>query len=267
MSFLSKLWKGIKKGVKKVAKGIKKVAKKVWKGVKKFAKSKIGKIIIAAAAIYITGGMAGAWASPTWLGGSGFAAAGTTTSTLGSGLTMTTATGGGGLMPSAAAVTSAEGLAAGGFGAAEAASAAIEGTLATSGAAQMPSLAAVTSDAGQVAGGLPQAVEASQAVEGSSGLMSQLADYGGEAMQYASDNPLLVQAAGKGLSAAMADDPYELWRKKQEYLNENSVSNIAGINADGTGTRIRTFGAQQEDIADQQWSPTYAADPSRMGAV
>ena len=74
MGLFSKIFKGIKKVVKGVAKGIKKVVKGVAKVVKKVAKSKIFKAVLAAAAIYVTGGAAlssfgvttgklGAWAA------------------------------------------------------------------------------------------------------------------------------------------------------------------------------------------------------------
>ncbi len=58
MGFLSKVFKGIKKVVKGVAKVIKKTVKGVAKVVKKVAKSKIFKAVLAAAAIYVTGGAA-----------------------------------------------------------------------------------------------------------------------------------------------------------------------------------------------------------------
>ena len=80
MGLFSKIFKGIKKVVKGVAKGIKKVVKGVAKVVKKVAKSKIFKAVLAAAAIYVTGGAAagafgstGAWATSV----SNFMASGT----------------------------------------------------------------------------------------------------------------------------------------------------------------------------------------------
>lgn len=79
MGLFSKIFKGIKKVVKGVAKGIKKVVKGVAKVVKKVAKSKIFKAILAAGAIYVTGGAAlkgfgvtggklGAWAAKSGSG-------------------------------------------------------------------------------------------------------------------------------------------------------------------------------------------------------
>ena len=82
MGFFSKLWKGIKKGTKKIVSGVKKIAKKVWKGTKKFVK-KYGKYIAAAAAIYVIGGMNGAWETPTWLGGEGLSDWGPASDTIG----------------------------------------------------------------------------------------------------------------------------------------------------------------------------------------
>lgn len=54
---------GIAKGVKSVFKGVGKVFKKVGQAVKKFASSKIGKIILIAAAIWLGGAAIGAWKS------------------------------------------------------------------------------------------------------------------------------------------------------------------------------------------------------------
>lgn len=49
----------------KIVKGVKKVFKKVGNAIKKFAKSKIGKVIIAAAAIYFTAGLAAGSFAPS----------------------------------------------------------------------------------------------------------------------------------------------------------------------------------------------------------
>jgi hypothetical protein len=49
MGFLS----SIVKGVKNIFKGVAKVVKKVVKGVKKFASSKLGKVLIASAAVQV----------------------------------------------------------------------------------------------------------------------------------------------------------------------------------------------------------------------
>ena len=79
MGLFSKIFKGIKKVVKGVAKVIKKTVKGVAKVVKKVAKSKIFKAVLAAAAIYVTGGAAlkgfgvtggklGAWAAKSGSG-------------------------------------------------------------------------------------------------------------------------------------------------------------------------------------------------------
>ncbi len=59
---MSKIFKSVKKGVSKLWKGIKKVVKKVWK-------SKIGKIVLIAAAIYLGGWALGAWSGPGGAGG------------------------------------------------------------------------------------------------------------------------------------------------------------------------------------------------------
>lgn len=72
MGFLSK----ITKPFKKIWKGIKKVAKKAWTATKKFVKSKVGKLIIAAAIIYFTMGAGTAALGGASTGAS--AAAGTT---------------------------------------------------------------------------------------------------------------------------------------------------------------------------------------------
>ena len=59
---MSKVFKGIGKVVKKVFKGVGKAFKKVWK-------SGIGKALLIGGAIFLTGGMAGAWVLPQALSG------------------------------------------------------------------------------------------------------------------------------------------------------------------------------------------------------
>jgi hypothetical protein len=65
------LWSSIKSGAKKITKGVTKVfkkvggvVKKVATAVKKFSKSKLGKVLIAAAAIYFGGAALGQWSAP-----------------------------------------------------------------------------------------------------------------------------------------------------------------------------------------------------------
>ena len=54
---MSKVFKGVAKGVKGIFKGVAKGFKKVWK-------SSIGKALIIGAAVFLTGGMAGWWSTP-----------------------------------------------------------------------------------------------------------------------------------------------------------------------------------------------------------
>lgn len=104
MGFLSK----IIKGVKNIFKGVKKVVSKVWKGVKKFAKSKVGKIVLAGAAIYFGGAALGAWGG----GGTAATSAASTASQLAAS-TVPTAASGVGVGAGAAASTAAASTAAG----------------------------------------------------------------------------------------------------------------------------------------------------------
>ena len=61
---MSKIVKGIGKAVKGIVKGVGKAFKKVWK-------SKIGRALLVAAAVYVTGGMAGLWSTPLTGGAAG----------------------------------------------------------------------------------------------------------------------------------------------------------------------------------------------------
>ena len=77
--------------------------------------------------------------------------------------------------------------------------------------------------------------------------------------------PTATKAIGMGISAMTTEDPYELWKKQQDYLRENRSGNIAGINYDGSGSAI---GSQQEDVGEQQWSATYnRTNPMTLGDV
>jgi len=117
MGFLSK----ITKPFKKIWKGVKKVAKKAWKGVKKFAKSKIGKLIIAAVVIYFTAGagMAMLGGAAPAAGAAGTTVAGGMTGAASTALTGSAVTAGSAAIPAAMAVPST--LAATGAGAGAAA--------------------------------------------------------------------------------------------------------------------------------------------------
>jgi hypothetical protein len=78
------LFKKIKKGLKKIVKGVAKPFKKIWelqkkgfKELKRFSKTGLGKLVIAAAAIYITGGlMAGSFAPGAVFGSQGLGSLG-----------------------------------------------------------------------------------------------------------------------------------------------------------------------------------------------
>ena len=217
----------IVKGIKNIFKGVKKVVKKVFKAVKKFAKSGLGKVLLTAAAIYVGGGMLGAWQTPTWLGG-------TATSTLGA--VPAAAATGTEIATGSTALTADAGLAA-----AEAASVgmAAPGTVAEA-ASAIPTTMAATA---------PAATE-------SAGLLSTLGEYGGKTVDWMAANPALTIAGAKGVTAALAPDPYEEWRKKQEFLRNRS--NIAGISGTGEGAPIGMGLISQAENSDL-YTPTYTA--------
>lgn len=226
MGFFSKVWKGIKKGVKKVFKGVKKVVSKAWKEVKRFAKSDLGKIVIAAAAIYF-GGQALNW----WGTGASGAGAGT-----GTALTQSTVPG----SLKGVAISAGDVAAMGGTEAMIA-----EQALMTS--AQQAGGALAAGEAGKqvVQKGLvdeatkkvgEKVVEEGIKKGAGEGFWGGVKDYGSKALDWMSENPALTLAGGQALTAALAPDPYEEWVKQQEYARNNA--NRFGIYGDGSGRTV-----------------------------
>jgi hypothetical protein len=82
------------------------------------------------------------------------------------------------------------------------------------------------------------------------------------AAKYAADNPALVLAAGKGISAAVSDSPYDTWRKQQEWTRKNS--NVAGVNGDGSGSPIG-LGLIQQGQQSDLYTPTYNQSSPQQG--
>ena len=238
------LFSSIVKGIKNIFKGVKKVVKKVFKGIKKFAKSKLGKVLLTAAAIYVGGGMLGAWNTPTWLGG-----AGTATSTLGMPAGGITATGAG-----------TGGLTVGAEGGSLLGAAGAMPEIATAAlpAATAPTVAAATAPAVAAA---PSAFS-DAALFGAEGLGGSQVVAPPEStgiLNWMQENPALTIAGAQGLSAAVAPDPYDEWRKRQEYLRDRS--NIAGVSGDGSGKPIG-MGLIRQGQQQDLYTPTYTA-PAR----
>ncbi len=218
MGFLSK----IVKGVKNIFKGIKKVVKKVWKGVKTFAKSKIGKIVIAAAAIYFGGLAIEAW-------GSGASTAATTATELAASTIPTVAETAAATSLGSVAAPSALGLAP---------------TLAT------PAL--------EVAALAPSTIAAATAVPAAApGLLSQIGSAAAGAGEWMTANPIPTMMAGQLATAAFTPSAAENQAEMDEQRRRNS--NIAGVGYYGEGDAIGLAQrAQQQDLQ----SPTYQYKPS-----
>jgi hypothetical protein len=82
-----------------------------------------------------------------------------------------------------------------------------------------------------------------------------------QAGQWITNNPKLAIAGAKGVAAAMAPDPYEEWKKQQDYMR--SSSNIAGVSGAGGGQPIGlglVDQAQQQDL----YAPTQQAQTRKL---
>jgi hypothetical protein len=220
MGFLS----SIVKGVKNIFKGVAKVVKKVVKGVKKFASSKLGKVLIASAAIYFGGVGLELWG----------AGAGSTTTAAATQLASST-------IPTAAAGS--------------AATAAELGTLASSGltGASAGTLATGMGNLAVTGAGAGVGVGAGTAA-GSTGLMSQIAKGASSAAKYAAANPAVTLAGGQIASSLFAPSQAQTAEEMERVRQQNS--NVAGVNYDGSGNPINLSLSQRAQQGDLQ-APTY----------
>ena len=197
---MSKIIKGLKKIEKKIFKFTKKVFKKV-------ASSTIGKVILAAVAIYTGGVLLGAWGSGGPLSGLfgawGGGAAATTAATASTGTT----------------VAAAEGLTAAGMAEAAAAPLVTEGTLAAA------TNAGLTSTFGAVAG------TAAPTVAASSGVLSSIGAGIKAAGTWAEANPLLASTALKGVASALSPDEEDMLRLQEDARRRrfSSLDNVGDI--------------------------------------
>ncbi len=233
MGFFSKVWKGIKKGVKKVFKGIKKVVSKAWKEVKRFAKSDLGKIVIAAAAIYFGGQALGYW-------GTGSTNAATSTA-----LTSSTVPEAAAASMQASAGAGANTVMAAGELGANAVLAPGQTAMGAVNAVAPSATSAAGVDAALAAG--KTGLSTGQVLSSNAGLLDKVGavadnawtgakDFGSKALSWMSENPALTLAGGQALSTALAPDPYEEWVKQQEYQRNNA--NRYGIYGDGSGRTV-----------------------------
>lgn len=221
---------------KKFFKGVKKIFKGVGKAFKKVAKSKLGKIVLAAAAIYIGGAMLGAWGGPSWLPTLGKAAAPEVASTAQAATAAGEAAGAG--MESALS-----GEALSGIGAAEADAAITSSGLeaaATDSAlnAGIADVAAQEAAAASANGGLLTQVGSGVAEKGVLGKVGSVAK---EGFTWMGDNPIPTLMMGNMVQGFMQPDPYKEFVKQQEWERNNA--NIAGVYGDGRTGQINLPGA------------------------
>lgn len=217
MGFFSK----VAKGVKNIFSGVGKVVRSVFREVKRFVKSDVGKVLIAAAAIYL-GGSAMDW----WEGPFNTDAFGQTVSTIADTAPVTA--------PVTTPVTP---------------DPTIPIPESTPIEVNQSTGKIVDTGSGNVInqGVTEQTTKnvAEEAVKKGTKFMDSPTDW-------MKENPVLTLGAGNLLSGALAPDPYEEQRKLLEWQRRNS--NIAGINYDGSGGGVQTVSLI--DRANQ--NPTYA---------
>lgn len=247
------LFKSIGKGLKNITKGIGKVGAGVFKGIKTFAKSKIGKLVILAAAVYFTAGLAayagiGATAATGVAGTASAFSASSVGATLGLSSVATVGTGAaaGGASAGAAAGVTAETIAA------------TSTALPTSGF--LASTAAAAPTVGAVSGG----------AAASGGLLSTV----GGAI---ASNPALALGAtaaiGKGIEAAATPSAASQARKQlQNIQNANSLGQLYVGDRNVTNAQVPTgVQSQQQDTGGlltqaQRIQQGLAIDPNAQPA-
>ena len=213
---IGKVFKPIKKAVTSIAKGVKNVAKKVWE-------SKIGKLLIMAAAVYFTYGAVTAYAAAPSAGigaamSSSASSMWSTAATLGSTGGAAGATGAAG-----AAGAGATGAAAAGAGTMTAANAAAIGAPAgwsSLGANALPAAAAGGAAGGGAAGG--------GIIAGAAGFMKA--------------NPLATLMIGQGVSSAASGMfAKDIAKNEREYLDRVRTSRgLYGRSYGGSGPELPT---------------------------
>jgi hypothetical protein len=269
------VFKAIGKAVKGIFKGIKKVFSAVGKAVSKIFGSKLGKILLIAAAIFTGGAALGLWATPfaTAAGTAGAGvgmstAAGMTAGTAGVSTAAAGAFEGLGMIGATGATGAAGAAGAGGFTAAlgggQLASAAAPGFLAetvgsavgantglaAAGAAANAAGIAPVVTAGVNSGGTILAGAGSQAASGFMGTIGKVVS-GVEGWMKA--HPMLTQIGGNMLSSMFKEDPYDKYADAQIKLKEweRDNSTIAGVRYDGSGTPIDLNEMGLQDIAQR----------------
>lgn len=247
---MSKLFKKIKKGVSKLWKGVKKVFKKI-------TSSKLGKVLLAAAAIYVGGVMLGSWGGSGPLSflspaGSGAATAttavpgatvgGTTAGATGTNVTIgaggaiaetgavtgatvggtqgaTIAGGAGGAVTGATGATGVSSVGTGVIGAAETAAA----TGGTVGGVSSISAPLVSAEGLSLGSGLSSATIGGNVVAGAPQTLFQSIVSGAKSVGgWANRNPFAASMAMSGVAKALAKDPSEeQYKYRQKLLGES----------------------------------------------
>lgn len=254
MGFFKKLFKG----VKKIFKGIGKAFKGIVKGVKKVFKSKLGKFLLLAAAVYFGGGMMGMWNTP--FTSAGATAGGSVASNVAGQAAQQAGLGsaaGGASGATASGMSTATGMT--GAASQGAMSAAM-----TSGAPSIVSPSAVGALAGEAvaspmisAAGAAGTAGASGGLSG--GLIGGLKAAGGKvlgglgkAAGWAQANPFPAMMAGNMISGMMTPSEAEQQIELEKWRRANST--IAGVKYDGSGPGIQFGGlgqmVQQHDPYD-----------------
>ena len=219
----------------------------VFKGIKDVV-VKVLPYAAIAAGIYVTGGLAGAWSMPAWLGGAGAATGGATLGTIGqgasalatsayaTGATAGTATGAGflaSMQPGVAGVAAGMAPTTVAGATAPAALAAIGKGAAASGSVLAPAAQAAAGGAatGGAVGGAAAAGAAGAGWGATAGKL--LAGAG----KFLTEHPILAYGglltASQMLSPTPGEDEYEAWKKKREWERRNST--YFGITGTGQG--------------------------------
>ena len=227
---MSKVVKGVFKGVKKIVKGVTKVFKKI-------ASSKLGKIILAGVAIYTGGVLMGAWGQTGPMSGLFGKIAGGAASGAGGGAA---ATGGAVVAPTVAAPVTAASTAP---------------ALASTVGAGAP---VVEAGAGLAGAGAGQAAPGFLSSAG-----NFLAQAGKSTLAYAQKNPLITSTILQGVAGALSPDEEDLMRERERIRKERfaGLYDSSNIDIGGLGgvPRSNAGGARLRDLSGVPWHQRLSA--------
>ena len=220
--------KSLVKGVKSIFRGVKKIFKKI-------TSSTIGKVLLAAAVIYLTGGAFGLWNTP-FASVNGAFVSGTKAAAVAAGGDVAALP-----VVTEAAAAGAEGLTAAG----------VAGTAAPTAAAAIPTLAP-TAVSETLMAGMPSALPGATGVA-KTGILSKMAAGAGKVAGFAGEHPMAAAMGLSAIASGLAPDEEDLLSLRDKILERRQKRAYGGIGDINIG--VRPSGNQ--NLLDISGAPVY----------